>query len=527
MASVRENGCGSRDAVAKGPSARAVSRRSRSASASGRSKRTYCQHRTTRGESCERDLSLDRSNGHRGVRLDSNNVPMLRFSPPKASTPKGKCQSPGSPSDKFGDTPDSPASMSSASSTASSSGSTGLIGAPRASDIMNTLNTFRKECRLNDLILQFSTGEIHCHRLVMAASSLYFRGMLSSESGRISRREIIQMQGVDMNIMQYLIDYAYTGSISGVSRDRVRKLKELASVFRFPEIGDECRIFLGRSLRENRNRSRTPSRTPGKQVFYPGSGRSSSGSGFSGSETSELFSPSPLAVSPLIESPKCVAESPLHDHIETSPTGTKEILDGIANLTESMSRNHPEVGMAFLPDHVTTVARRPSSSTSESSNETSSQASVEFSMEDPGFAIRMLREFNKIRKEGQLIDVVLRTATRDFPCHRVLLEVHSSSLGAICQRELDGSKTMDVFVKRINPETLQKILNYFYTGKIAISQRDVKSVFKASKRFGLDAVREACVTLDETLDSRSTIQTDDSGISAPTTPNYTLESPGI
>ncbi|XP_003723978.2 uncharacterized protein LOC100889620 [Strongylocentrotus purpuratus] len=529
MASRRDQGMSGRDTKTRPPSARVVSRRSRSASASGRTRQ--CQNR--RGVSCERDTSLDRDdrvNGYCGIRLDLNCIPMLKFSPPRASTPKGEGQSPVSPPGKMAGLLNSQLSMSSASSTVSSSGSSTLIGAPRASDVMRILNDFRKDCLLSDLILQFSTGEIHCHRLVMAASSLYFRGMLFSESGRISRREIIQMQGVDMNIMQYLVDFAYTGSISGMSRDRVRKLKELASVFRFPEIGEACHVYLGRSLRENRNRSKTPTRAPGRQIFHPGSGRSSSGSGFSGSETSELFSPSPLlGASPLVESPQTAQVSPFQDHIVTSPkaNGAKELLEGIASLNEALGRKHPDVGILYLPDHVTSVSRRISASSSESSNDAPSSASSElFSFEDRSFAIKMLREFYKIRKEGQLVDVVLRTATRDFPCHRVILQVHSPSLGAICQRELDGSKTMDVFIKRINPDTLQKVLNYFYTGKIAISQRDVKSVFKASKRFGLDAVREACTALDESID-RSSVQTDDSGISAPSSPNCTLDSPGI
>lgn len=53
--------------------------------------------------------------------------------------------------------------------------------APRSSDVLNKMHCFYQDENLCDLVLLVESERLPCHRLVLAASSSYFEGMLHSD----------------------------------------------------------------------------------------------------------------------------------------------------------------------------------------------------------------------------------------------------------------------------------------------------------------------------------------------------------
>ncbi|XP_072034394.1 uncharacterized protein [Amphiura filiformis] len=431
--------------------------------------------------------------------------------------------------------PNSPGARSSTST--NSSGSTDSRAAPRAGAMLQKLAEFKDDDRHVDLILNFPQGEIRCHRIVLAASSQYFCDMLA-HTGPTARQEIIKMSGVDMHVVGALVDYAYTSVIT-VGRDRIKTLLEAATLFGFQSIRDACIAEIDR-----RSRRKTRPRSTSRQRDINGiEGGPLNGSGVHSNRLRERshsstppprFTNTPPPMSPPLTPPVTPPVSPPkaaittgtadrdsssdldprdtsfgstgrvsisdadHSALEDSvPEGsdTKGLSPSVVGIPSPVSTNRPR-----LPDADGAAGGDSSGSDSFRSSPGTSVCSIEiktrFVFHDTKHASRAMRQCNFLRKEGRLIDAVLHTRTKCFPCHRVIIEAASEYLaGLFAAEEVDQEKVMDIHIKKISAEVMQKLMTFMYLGKVLVAEREAEKVMRAAQRFGLAGLADGCRSL--------------------------------
>ncbi len=429
--------------------------------------------------------------------------------------------------------PNSPGARSSTST--NSSGSTDSRAAPRAGAMLQRLAEFREDDRHVDLILNFPQGEIRCHRIVLAASSQYFCDMLAN-TGPTARQEIIKMSGVDMQVVSALVDYAYT-SVVTVGRDRIKTLLEAATLFGFQSVRDACIAEIDRrSRRKTRPRSTSRQRDNCMDGGHNGSGvhstrlRDRSHSSTPPPRFTNTPPPMSPPLTPPVTPPVCPptgatnatgtadrdSSSDLdprdtsfgstggvsisdadHSALEDSHEGSdsKALSPSVVGIPSPVSTNRPR-----LPDADGAAGGDSSGSESFRSSPGTSVCSIEiptrFVFHDARHASRAMRQCNFLRKEGRLIDAVLHTRTKCFPCHRVIIEAASEYLvNLFAAEEVDQEKVMDIHIKKVTAEVMQKLMTFMYLGKVLVAEREAEKVMRAAQRFGLTGLAEGCRSL--------------------------------
>lgn len=428
--------------------------------------------------------------------------------------------------------PTSPGGRSSTST--NSSGSADSRAAPRAGAMLQKLAEFREDDRHVDLILNFPQGEIRCHRIVLAASSQYFCDMLAV-SGPTARQEIIKMSGVDMTVVSALVDYAYT-SVVTVGRDRIKTLIEAATLFGFQTVRDACIAELERrSRRKTRPRSTSRQRDNGLDSPVTNGVHSNRLRDRSHSSTPPprfTNTPPPMTppltppVTPPVCPPTAVTATAAADRDSSSDLDPRDTSFGSTGRVSISDADHSALSdsvheasdpkamspsVVGIPSPVSTSRPRipdadgaaggdSSESDSFRSSPGTSVCSIEiptrFVFHDTRHASRAMRQCNMLRKEGRLIDAVLHTRTKCFPCHRVIIEASSEYLtGLFAAEEVDQEKVMDIHIKKVTPEVMQKLMTFMYLGKVLVAEREAEKVMRAAQRFGLSGLADGCRSL--------------------------------
>ncbi|CAH1262607.1 KLHL24 [Branchiostoma lanceolatum] len=104
------------------------------------------------------------------------------------------------------------------------------------------LQDFRSEGHLVDVTLCAEGMEIPCHRLVLSACTDYFRAMFRGGHPE-SRKDKIEMLGVNGEALESLVTYAYTSNIN-ITMDNVQPLFEAANMLQVKPVEEGCEKFL-------------------------------------------------------------------------------------------------------------------------------------------------------------------------------------------------------------------------------------------------------------------------------------------
>ena len=108
------------------------------------------------------------------------------------------------------------------------------------------MNALRESEQLCDVILEVEGERIPAHRVVLASLSSYFRAMFTGEMTE-SRKKVIAINGVDVESLKTLVEYAYTATIK-ISEENVQAILPAAGVLQFEEVKRACSEFLRRQL---------------------------------------------------------------------------------------------------------------------------------------------------------------------------------------------------------------------------------------------------------------------------------------
>ena len=117
-------------------------------------------------------------------------------------------------------------------------------------DMLRTMNSFRKSRTFCDVILVVENRKLPAHRVVLAASSSFFKAFFTSEltQEKSSDELKVNLQDFHPNNIEELLNFVYTGEC-GVSEKNAEELLVIADYFDIPSLKETCAEFLMISLK--------------------------------------------------------------------------------------------------------------------------------------------------------------------------------------------------------------------------------------------------------------------------------------
>ncbi|XP_034559274.1 kelch-like protein 40a [Notolabrus celidotus] len=97
-----------------------------------------------------------------------------------------------------------------------------------------------------DCVLKIQEKEFPCHRLVLAASSPFFKAMFLSDLEESKKREIV-LKDVEPGVMGMILRYLYTSDIN-LTEQNVQDIFMVANMYQIPSIFSVCVSYLQEKL---------------------------------------------------------------------------------------------------------------------------------------------------------------------------------------------------------------------------------------------------------------------------------------
>ncbi|ELT91551.1 hypothetical protein CAPTEDRAFT_3638 [Capitella teleta] len=124
-----------------------------------------------------------------------------------------------------------------------------FIEASHALQVLSGLNELRQGSLFCDLTLCIERKKFPCHKIVLASFSPYFKGMFSSDLAE-SKQDAVILNGVEADMIELLINYAYTSEIC-VTKSNVQSLLSAANLLEILPVRDACCRFMERHMDES------------------------------------------------------------------------------------------------------------------------------------------------------------------------------------------------------------------------------------------------------------------------------------
>lgn len=123
------------------------------------------------------------------------------------------------------------------------------------------------------------------------------------------------------------------------------------------------------------------------------------------------------------------------------------------------------------------------------------------------FCKDVMCQMNEYRKEGQFCDVSLKAEGKEFPVHRLVLASACEYFKVMFSTEWLVEKDIPSEISLpLDPDAIEVILDYLYTGSIAINTENQFGIFVAADFLLLQELRQMSVSsLEKTLE-KNTIQ---------------------
>jgi kelch-like protein 20 len=99
---------------------------------------------------------------------------------------------------------------------------------------------------LCDIALNVGSSRIRAHKIILSASSPYFRAMFTNELAE-SRQSEITIRDIDETAMEMLVDFCYSSKIT-IDEKSVQTLLPAACLLQLQEVQDYCSEFLRTQL---------------------------------------------------------------------------------------------------------------------------------------------------------------------------------------------------------------------------------------------------------------------------------------
>ncbi|GFR77091.1 kelch-like ech-associated protein [Elysia marginata] len=120
-----------------------------------------------------------------------------------------------------------------------------------ASEMLESLHAIRQEDCLCDVTLHTAdtaADGIKAHKVVLAGSSEYFRGMFTRGMREVTMSEVCIREGnITREALCQLVDFAYTGEIH-ITQDNVQRLLVAALFLQMRHVIEACTVYLEQQL---------------------------------------------------------------------------------------------------------------------------------------------------------------------------------------------------------------------------------------------------------------------------------------
>ncbi|XP_061478008.1 calicin-like [Rhineura floridana] len=107
----------------------------------------------------------------------------------------------------------------------------------------------------------------------------------------------------------------------------------------------------------------------------------------------------------------------------------------------------------------------------------------------------MMQAFNKQRKNREFCDVALSVDQKIFYAHLNVLAAMSSHIWTLISSndmKADNELFISIDAKFLSSALVEELLDYFYTGKIVISEKNVEELLKGAKYFSSQTLTSHC-----------------------------------
>ncbi|XP_051943943.1 kelch-like protein 18 isoform X2 [Hippocampus zosterae] len=115
---------------------------------------------------------------------------------------------------------------------------------------------------------------------------------------------------------------------------------------------------------------------------------------------------------------------------------------------------------------------------------------VHFTVHDlPGRGYVVMEE---IRRQGKLCDVTLKAGEHKFSAHRIVLAASIPYFHAMFTNDMVECKQDEILMQGMDPSALEALINFAYSGHVAIDQQNVQALLIGSSFLQLQNVKDAC-----------------------------------
>ncbi|XP_076846588.1 kelch-like protein 30 [Brachyhypopomus gauderio] len=104
----------------------------------------------------------------------------------------------------------------------------------------------------------------------------------------------------------------------------------------------------------------------------------------------------------------------------------------------------------------------------------------------------ILEGLHSLCSQPKFVDVTLSAGGRDFPCHRGVLALCSLYFRSMFSGDFMESIAARVELHDVDPDVLNILLNFAYTGKLTINQGNVEGLICTSSQLQFHTVRAVC-----------------------------------
>jgi kelch-like protein 20 len=112
--------------------------------------------------------------------------------------------------------------------------------------LLDQINQLRRSDDLCDVVLLIGSSRIKAHKIILSASSPYFKAMFTSNLSE-SRQTEITIRDIDEQAIEQLVDFCYTSKITIDDRS-VQSVLPAACLLQMQEVQDCCSEFLRSQL---------------------------------------------------------------------------------------------------------------------------------------------------------------------------------------------------------------------------------------------------------------------------------------
>ncbi|XP_061150517.1 kelch-like protein 18 [Syngnathus typhle] len=98
----------------------------------------------------------------------------------------------------------------------------------------------------------------------------------------------------------------------------------------------------------------------------------------------------------------------------------------------------------------------------------------------------------EIRRQGKLCDVTLKAGEHKFSAHRIVLAASIPYFHAMFTNDMVECKQDEILMQGMDPSALEALINFAYSGHVAIDQQNVQALLIGSSFLQLQNVKDAC-----------------------------------